>query len=91
MHREQNLARRRKLTILRTPFPLTKNEARVFMRSGELPDDLKERVKNYLEFDFCTNCGGVKDMSVVLRAWDDDESPCPFCVGEKPMEYEMYP
>lgn len=80
------------MTMLRTPFPMTKNEARIYIRTGKLPDDFQQRVKNYLEFDRCSNCDGVKDMNMVLRMWEEDSpSPCPFCVGEEPMEHERYP
>lgn len=71
---------------------LDKNEAREYLRTGELPENFQERVKVALEFSVCTNCGGVKDMNEVLRDWfNEANNPCPFCVGQEPFEWEQYP
>lgn len=62
---------------------LTHNEAREFLRSGELPENFRDRLELFLEFETCTNCGGVQDMNFVLRHWEGNEpSWCPDCVEE---------
>lgn len=71
---------------------LTKDEARAYLRDGTMPENWGERVKVALEFSVCPNCGGVKDMNQVMRDWFNEfESPCPFCTGQEPFEWEMYP
>lgn len=66
---------------------LTHNEA---LRDAKLPDDFAERVRNFIEFQPCSNCDNVRCMHFVLRDWwapDIDECDgwcCPFCSDMKP-------
>ncbi len=70
-------------------FPLTQNEARRFLDTGELPDEFKERVENWLEFGSCENCDNVRCMHFVLRDWGSEADECdgwccPSCSELKP-------
>lgn len=65
-------------------FGLTHNEALAFLRDGSLPDNFADRVRNFIEFEPCSNCGNVRCMHFVMRDWygDIDECDgwcCPFC------------
>ena len=60
---------------------LTHNEAREYLRSKKLPDNFRKRLENFLEFEDCSNCGGVQDMNFVFRDWWVEEpSWCSDCV-----------
>lgn len=59
---------------------LTHNEARAFLCGDSLPENFSERLRNFLEFEPCSNCNDVRDMNIVLRRWEEDEPDlCPFC------------
>lgn len=61
---------------------LTKVEAEAWLSRGELPDNFRDRLENFVEFYQCPNCDGQEDMNIVMRCWDDEPSWCPFCVSE---------
>lgn len=68
----------------------THNEAVAYMKDGSLPADFRERVKNFLEFEPCSNCDNVRCMHFVMRDWwsenfdDCDGWCCPACSDLKP-------
>lgn len=75
--------------MYRSDFPFTKDEARRFLRTRELPDMFESRVKLFLQLDSCTNCDERKCMGCIFREYDHDcKDDCPFCCEEKPMEFE---
>lgn len=74
---------------------LTHNEALNYLENKELPDNFDERLKNFLEFEICINCDGVRCMHFVLRDWwspDFDDCKgncCPDCGNVDPEKYKM--
>lgn len=59
---------------------LTLNEARTYLRTGEMPENYRERCEMALEFDVCSNCHGRRCMGCVLRYHDHDcADDCPMC------------
>lgn len=61
-------------------YPLTLNEARHYLATGEMPDNWRERVELFVEFGTCQNCDGRKCMGCIFRDWDHDcNDDCPHC------------
>lgn len=61
---------------------LTAVEAVAFYKTGELPEDFRDRIEAFVALYECQNCGGVRDMAAVMRAWDDPnigQNTCPDC------------
>lgn len=60
---------------------LSKNEAVEYLRTGNLPDNFRGRLANFIEFYECSNCGGKEDMNAVFRCWFEEyPSWCPDCI-----------
>ena len=74
---------------------LTHNEAQKYLETQELPEDFSERLENFLEFEVCTSCDGVRCMHFVLRDWWSEDfdrckgNCCPFCGEVDPNKYKM--
>lgn len=74
---------------------LTHNEALNYLENKILPDNFAERLKDFLEFEICTNCDGVRCMHFVLRDWWSDDidncegNCCPSCSDVDPEKYKM--
>ena len=73
----------------------THNEAVAYILDGSLPSDLADRLKNFIEFETCSNCDGVRCMHFVMRDWwaedfdDCDGWCCPFCSLLKPEDEQL--
>lgn len=71
----------------------THNEALAYLANGALPDNFRDRLENFIEFESCSNCDDVRCMHFRMRDWwsaDFDECDgwcCPFCSDMKSRHY----